>query len=86
MAIAALEAQAPRIMALYDIAKTESPVYLEIKGRYAHWMIKHYLNAELIFSGFGSYKPDLQKYNIAWRCWTQKPTPEQLANTPWEAE
>lgn len=23
-------------------------------------------------------------YGITWRCWVRKPTPEEMANTPWE--
>lgn len=25
-------------------------------------------------------------YGETWRCWLRKPTPEEMANTPWEAK
>nr|DAP14472.1 MAG TPA: Ogr/Delta-like zinc finger protein [Caudoviricetes sp.] len=28
--------------------------------------------------------PDKAKYGKTWRCWLRKPTPEEMANTPWE--
>lgn len=24
--------------------------------------------------------------NVKWRCWTSRPTPEQMRDTPWEGE
>lgn len=28
--------------------------------------------------------PDKAKYGKTWRCWERKPTPEEMADTPWE--
>lgn len=30
------------------------------------------------------YRGDNSNYGVTWRCWERKPTPEEMANTPWE--
>lgn len=32
------------------------------------------------------YRGDNSNYGETWRCWLRKPTPEEMANTPWEAK
>ena len=39
----------------------------------------------LEFSGVGGgCKLNEKDYGSLWRCWLRKPTPEEMANTPWE--
>ena len=32
------------------------------------------------------YRGDNSNYGVTWRCWLREPTPEEMANTPWEDE
>lgn len=43
----------------------------------------------LVFVDYHGDKWDVSKYHIkegGWRCWTSRPTGEEMKNTPWEGE
>lgn len=37
-------------------------------------------------SMIGNVTNQTNEYGVTWRCWTAKPTKEQMAETPWEEE
>jgi len=92
MAIAALEAQEPRVLKKEELQslKDPTPMYFEDRGdpefALACVIEKADNSACYIYSAYATcfYTPLLfSDYNIMWRCWTHEPTTEQVANTPW---
>lgn len=39
-----------------------------------------------IYTFFGKFPLMAEKYGKSWRCWSRKPTPEQMAAEKWELE
>lgn len=90
-ALVLLEEQEPRVMTLDEtIASCENPVWLEedtLQGSYGAWGVvkgvhKKYNAVNIGGVRFG-YWPRA-KYNISWRCWTARPTEEQMREMKWE--
>ena len=101
-ALAMLKAQMPRVMTFEEVYKfsckafdqyvEDSPLYVECRERYPYQL------KWLTVDGAHEWMRDDETmerrkltYNNAkerwgWRCWTSRPSPEQMANTPWEGE
>ena len=68
----------------------ETVIYLEYREDYEGYVIVTDLETDgskilLEFSGIGGgVKQNEKEYGSLWRCWLRKPTPEEMANTPWE--
>ena len=88
---AKLKVQEPRVMTLDEtIASCENPVWLEentLQGSYGAWGVvkgvREKYNAVTIGGVRFGYWPRA-KYNISWRCWTERPTEEQRKAVKWE--
>lgn len=95
LAIAALQAQTPRVVAFNEI-KSNLPRHLWIECNepetlylaIARECITIDGNDWMMFSedGFGGDYGVGKLYCKTWRCWTHKPTAEQMAATPWGKE
>lgn len=97
-ALALLEAQMPRVMTL-DEAKAHlgNPVWVEEKVVVnGYWKILfdvdgeafHMTTGQIEFGGMltGHSMFAVNCYGTDFRLWTSRPTPEQMASTPWEGE
>ena len=86
MAVAALEAQIPRVLTLNEVIEyldNANPVALQIvkMGGFV-WCG----NGDEIYCSLSRVCKcdDIDKnYGVKWRCWNVKPTAEQTQNTPW---
>lgn len=90
-ALALLKEQEARVLTLDEtIASCENPVWLEentLQGSYGAWGVVKSLHEKYNAVNIGGvrfgYWPRA-KYNISWRCWSARPTEEQMRDTPWE--
>lgn len=80
------------LVTAYDDCNTEQEtvMYLECREEYEGYAIVTDLETDgskilFEFSGIGGgCKLNEKYYGRLWRCWVRKPTPEEMANTPWE--
>lgn len=80
------------LVTAYDDCNTEQEtvMYLEYREDYEGYAIVTDLEMDgskilFEFSGIGGGgKQNEKDYGSIWRCWRRKPTPEEMANTPWE--
>lgn len=97
-----LTEQEPRVMTFEEVYKfsfkafdsyeEDSPLYVECRERYPYQL--KWLTAERAHEWMRDDETMERRkltYNNAkerwgWRCWTSRPTPEQMANTPWEKD
>lgn len=98
MAIAALEAQEPRVLTLEEVRGTlKQPIWKEVcsshKYLYTGWVLAYDIQTGQGITGtrLGMAEPSgrivwyrLEDYGTKWRCWTSRPTEEQRRDTPWE--
>lgn len=84
-----LNAQMPRVMTLEELQAIETPwnrntpPYLFVERRSfaeSRWMSWGFLHNGVRLHG----TMGVQNYGSKWRVWNLQPTPEQMANTPWE--
>ena len=93
-ALAILKAMVPRVMTLDEILENggETPIYLECSDVVGMTPVIYQPDAfEDGYLGFsGSWRNSgyyhETNYGKNWRCWTSRPTPEQMASTPWEVD
>lgn len=66
-----------------DLKEGRSPIAVKVVWRKGAWEI-HGTGLE----GGNTFASICNKatYNISWRCWSDKPTNEQLYDTPWELD
>lgn len=90
-ALALLKEQEPRVMSFNEL-KFDTVYWIELKD-VMPWpvaMARMRGNPEyLVFVDYHGDKWDVSKYRIkegGWRCWTSRPSPEQMRNTPWKGE
>lgn len=92
-ALTLLKEQEPRVMTIDEtIASHDNPVWLEentLQGSYGAWGVVKGVHEKYNAVNIGGvrfgYWPRA-KYNISWRCWNARPSPEQMRETPWEGE
>lgn len=97
-ALALLKAQEPRVMTL-DLPPEEwqdKVIWLEIKGKkpipclfrkFCDRMMFGRYERIMSFDAIGSSKEGgyfMRNYGVTWRCWTARPTDEQIGMTPWK--
>ena len=86
MAVAALRDSVPRVLTLVEAFDwfsnfdNQPVLYCEFKSDPNEWITHELLNKVAIIDGRHKW------YGIWWRCWTHKPTAEQMAAVPWEVE
>ena len=95
-AIALLKGQEPRVMAEGDVLhSTGKPIWFESRGMYlskkGFWILPFEVDPELHIRFVqsvtgGKITFSLIDYGKVWRCWTARPTEEQMRKTPWEGE
>lgn len=90
-AIALLKEQGPRVLAYPEIVSFDGVVWIETIG--AQNVVRAICNGYVVthdllaFSAkSGSPVGMVDDYYKRWRCWTSRPTPEQMRDTPWEGE
>lgn len=97
-ALALLKAQEPRVMTLEELAGAQkTPVWRETKRAhkdlYNGWMLAHDIQRGQGITGtrLGMTEPNgrvgwykLDDYGKTWRCWTDRPTYEQMKETKWD--
>ena len=99
LAIKAVEIQEPRVMTLEELAFYDSGIYVETHNGCPEgltdelWsaLIHLYCVSQNGESGYVSfinwnadvYDFDAKGYNVDFRCWTSRPTEEQMEVTPW---
>lgn len=98
-ALVLLKAQMPRVMTWDEVREfskisdyefsEKTPCYIEFKSPdpcYVKW-----IDAEKMFQWLSVSLERRQRcYNndvrFGWRCWTSRPSPEQMESTPWKGE
>lgn len=99
-ALALLRKQEPRLMTLDEVLTAEDFVWAEIYTPHKwSWCVIYVKiipvvsNDEIVRieedcgTGWTKSKADYGKRGFldgGWRCWTSRPTPEQMRDTPWE--
>jgi hypothetical protein len=92
-ALALLKAQEPRVLSVAEIfVEHITPDVIWIERRHENdicpgvWQIDHYeMGLGGIVDDLGeeiAERPDA--YNVLWRCWTSRPTKEQMEMVKWE--
>lgn len=93
-AVALLKEQEPRVMNVKEVRESVgNPMWFESCGKYlgekGWWCLS--LGGDPSFyiristsKANGPITLSLTDYNKVWRCWTAKPFPEQMQETPWE--
>lgn len=91
-----LKEQEPRVLTLEEVAnQLKEPAFLETKSRqsYTGWVLVYDVQKGMGITGvrMGLTQPGhitswypIDLYDIKWRCWSAKPTDEQMDGTPWE--
>ena len=90
-ALALLKAQEPRVMTLEEVQSCENAMWIELlggklsgKGFYA-FVLDRMKNGILEISTRAAYlRYNSKDYNAKWRCWTSRPTDEQMEAVKWE--
>lgn len=87
-ALALLREQEPRVMTLEEVRDSDDWMWIEYLSGYVEWQKQSDI--------FGCYEDGVMwndstfdcndSYGIEWRCWTSRPTPEQMRDTKWEGE
>lgn len=89
-----LKEQEPRVLTWKDVKESIGvPVWVEYED-YDSWNgygvpTSYYRNLDygecVLIYGANAYSAHYENtYNMKWRCWTSRPTPEQMEETPWE--
>ena len=93
-ALALLKEQESRVMTPkeFDEVRLSKPVWLEVGNMgLLEPALFRYLRPEYGRVAFSlienrAIERDVTEYNWGWRCWTSRPSPEQMRDTPWEVE
>jgi len=68
------------------------PVWLEVRNMdllepaLFRYQMPEYGNVAFSLIENRAIKRDVTEYNLGWRCWTSRPSPEQMRDTPWGGE
>ena len=86
-ALALLKAQEPRVMTPNEVQSCENAMWIELlggKGFYA-FVLDRMKNGIWEISTRAAYLRYYSKhYNVTWRCWTSRPSDEQMKAVKWE--
>lgn len=92
-AIALLKEQEPRVMTFEELnINTDEPVvcWVEFPGKpeinvTAPSKAMAHISLPFLGTDIRGFVVE-RNYGQKWRCWTSRPTPELMANTPWEGD
>jgi hypothetical protein len=82
-ALALLKEQEPRVMTLEEVIHSKDWVWYQWKNTHYGWAIAVNCDGKWI-EWEDSTTDQLCKYGEKWRCWTSRPSPEQMRDTKWE--
>lgn len=82
-AIAFLKEQEPRVMTREEVIQSHDWIWYQWKNTHCGWTIAVNCDGKWI-EWEDSTTDQLCKYGEKWRCWTSRPSPEQMRETPWE--
>jgi hypothetical protein len=93
-ALSLLKEQEARVMTPkeFDEVRLSKPVWLEVRNmNLLEPALYRYSRPECGRVAFSltenrAIERDVTEYYWGWRCWTSRPTPEQMRDTPWEGE
>lgn len=80
-----LKEQEPRVLTLEEVIHSKDWVWYQWKNTHYGWAIAVECDEKWI-EWEDSTTDQLCKYGEKWRCWTSRPTPEQMRETKWEGE
>ena len=93
-ALTLLKEQEARVMAeVYVLHSTGKPIWFESRGMYlskkGFWILPFEVDPELHIRFVqsvtgGKITFSLIDYGKVWRCWTSRPSEQQMRETPWE--
>lgn len=93
-ALALLKEQEARVMTPreFDEVRLSKPIWLEVRDMgLLGPALSRYLRPEYGKVAFSlienrAIERDVTAYNWGWRCWTSRPSPEQMRETMWEGD
>ena len=88
-AIALLKAQEPRVLTLEEVKACENPVYLECRV-FDCWALPCTVDKKMLYIALmhknGAFTHfSFGSYGKSWRCWSARPTAEQMKEVEWDA-
>lgn len=84
-ALALLKEQEARVMTVEEVIHSKDWVWYQWKNTHCGWAIAVNCDGKWI-EWEDSTTDQLCKYGEKWRCWTSRPTPEQMRETKWEGD
>lgn len=91
-AIKLLKADAPRVLTLEELMGFDGAFLIEYNISFVSldpiWATFHYMDGKWVFL----YKDvvishySVEQYGRTWRCWSRRPSAEQMEATPWPGE
>lgn len=84
-ALALLREQEARVMTREEVIRSQDWIWYQYKNIHCGWTIA--VNCDGKWIEWEDLTTDqLCKYGKKWRCWSSRPTPEQMRDTPWEGD
>lgn len=84
-----LKAEAPRVLTMEELMGFDGAFLIEYNKSFVSldpiWATFHYMDKKWVFL----YKDvvishySVEQYGRTWRCWSRRPSPEQMEATPW---
>ena len=84
-ALALLKEQEPRVMTREEVIRSQDWIWYQWKNTHCGWTLAVDCDEEWI-EWEDLTTDQLCKYGKQWRCWTSRPTPEQMRDTKWEGD
>lgn len=86
-ALALLNEQEPRVMTLEEVIKLNDWIWVDYKDGFNGYEYKLDYDSDCDRVEWLDGATDgMEEYGKTWRCWTSRPTPEQMRETKWEDE
>jgi len=80
-----LKEQEARVMTREEVIRSHDWIWYQWKNTHCGWTVAVNCDGKWI-EWEDSTTDQLCKYGEKWRCWTSRPSPEQMRDTPWEGE
>lgn len=84
-ALALLKEQEARVMTREEVIRSQDWIWYEWKNTHCGWTIAVNCDEKWIEWEDSTTDP-LCKYGKIWRCWTSRPSEQQMRDTKWEGE
>jgi hypothetical protein len=86
-ALALLREQEPRVMTLEEIIKLNDWVWVDYEDAFNGYEYKLEYDPDCgRVEWLNGATDGMEEYGKTWRCWTSRPSPEQMRDTKWEGE